>query len=127
MQNLNSEFNSDFKEFAKSRAMRAMRAYVPKACQHFSFTCQRAKDVPFFKLACQRAKRRANFSTIFQKKKMFQLWLTFANFNNIWAILNNLSRETKNLKQKILTFACFSLHIINLASLTYYAHHHKSC
>ena len=89
-----------FNEFAKSRAMRAMRAYVPKAfqhfiftcqranlpktchfsnwranepkaCQHFIFTCQRAKNVPFFKLAGQRTKRHANFSTIFQKKKCF--------------------------------------------------------
>ena len=83
-------------EFAKSRAM---RAYVPKACQHFVFTCQLAKDVPFFKLACQlaksvptfhfyvptcqrakdvpfsklacqRAKRRVNFSTFFQRKNV---------------------------------------------------------
>ena len=92
--------------------MRAMRAYVPKACRHFIFMCQRAKDVPFFKLVCQRAKSvpffklacqlaksRANFSTIFQNKKMFQLWLTYANFKNTWAILEDLSREAKNLKQ----------------------------
>ena len=81
-------------KFAKSRAMCAMHAYVPKACQHFIFMCQRAKDVPFFKLVCQhaksmtfhfyvpnmlktyhfsnwRAKRHANFSTILQKKKYF--------------------------------------------------------
>ena len=31
-----------YNEFAKSRAMRAMLANVPKACQHFTFTCQRA-------------------------------------------------------------------------------------
>ena len=38
---------------------------------------------------------------------MFQLWLTFANFKNAWAMLEHLSRETKNLNQNILTFACF--------------------
>ena len=49
---------------------RGLRANVPKACQVFIFTCQRAKSVPTyhkvyqcFNLACQRAKRRANFST----------------------------------------------------------------
>ena len=31
-----------YNEFAKSRAMRAMLANVPKACLHFTFTCQRA-------------------------------------------------------------------------------------
>ena len=82
-----------------------MRAYEPKACQHFIFTCQRAKDVLFFKLACQKA---CQFFNYFSKEKMFQLWLTFANFKNTWAILENLSREAKNLKQNILTFACFS-------------------
>ena len=135
-----------------------MRAYVPKACQHFIFTCQRAKDIPFFKLAyqraksmptfyfyvptcqhvkhepvfklaCQRAKstptfyfyvptcqRRATFHIgmptcqkacqffkYFSKEKMFQVWLTFASFKNTCAILENLSREAKNLKQNILT------------------------
>ena len=90
--------------------MRAMCAYVPKACQHFIFTCKRAnmpktchfsnwlanvpKDVPIFQL--------------FFKEQMFQLWLKFADFKNAWAILENLSRETKNLKHNILRFACFS-------------------
>ena len=42
------------------------------------------------------------FLTIFQKKTsfiflIFQLCLTFADFMNIWAILENLSGETKNL------------------------------
>ena len=93
------------KEFTKSRAM---RAYVPKASQHFIFTCQRAKNVLFFKLACQRTNRRANFFNYFSKETMFQVWLTFANFKNTWAILENLSRETENLKHNSLTFACFS-------------------
>ena len=38
---------------------------------------------------------------------MFQLWLTFSNFKNTWAILENISHEAKNLKQNNLTFACF--------------------
>ena len=47
------------------------------------------------------AKRHANFSTVFQKKNfffnfwIFQLCLTFANFKNIWAILENLNKEFK--------------------------------
>ena len=55
------------------------RANVPKACQ-------------FFNLACQRAKRRVNFST-----SPAEVILTFANFKNILAILENFSRETKKL------------------------------
>ena len=85
-------------EFAKSRAMRAIRAKVSNACQLLIFTCQRAnvakawqffnlacqraKACQYFNLACQRAKRRAifstwlakrcaNFSTIFQKNYVF--------------------------------------------------------
>ena len=109
--------------------MCTMRAYVPKACQHFIFTCQRhaifqigvpmcqkhanisflrAKDVPFFKLACQTYQKACQFFNYFSKEKVFQLWLAFANFKNTWKIIENLSREAKNLKQNIFTFACFS-------------------
>ena len=103
-------------EFAKSRAMRAMLAsmvYVPtcQTCQkraNFSFlsanvrinvpTCQRAKGVPIIQLGVRTWQRRAivpNGVPIFQLffKRIFQ----FLNFSNIWAILENLSRETKNL------------------------------
>ena len=92
------------------------RAKVLKLCQFFNLTCQRAKYVPIFETGvpmCQKtcqflelvyqcAKRWASFSTVFQKKIffniwIFQLWLSFANFNNFWAILENLSRERKNL------------------------------
>ena len=57
----------------------------------------------------QSAKKCANFSTIFQKKiffnfSVFQLWLTFAKFKNIWAILENLSCGTKNLNFDICLF-----------------------
>ena len=51
---LKRKIHYSFKEFAKSRAM---RAYVPKACQHFIFTCQRAnvrKGVPIFQLFYKR-------------------------------------------------------------------------
>ena len=63
------------------------RANVQNACQHFIFTCQLAnvqKSVPIFQLYF----KRKYFS-------IFQLWLTFANFKNIWAILENLSREQR--------------------------------
>ena len=63
---------------------RNLRAYVPKVCQNFIFTCQRAnkrqfinltchrvKDVPIFKLTCQRAKKRATLWNIFQNKIFF--------------------------------------------------------
>ena len=56
-------------EFAKSRAI---RADMPKACQLFIFTCQRANkhvSVP----TCQ---RRANFSTFF-KSIIFYIPNTF--------------------------------------------------
>ena len=108
-----------FKGFAKSCAMCAMHAsvvYVP-TCQRFNvvkvwrrliFTCQRAnkrtnvqifqlgvptfqKEREFFNFICQKAYQFFNYFWI------FQLCLTFANLKNIWAVLENLSRETKNL------------------------------
>ena len=80
---------------------------VPTCQKHdISFLrAQRAKDIPFFKLTCQKACQFFNYSS---KEKMFQLWSTFANFKNTRAILENLSCKAKNLKQNILTFACFS-------------------
>ena len=68
-------------------------------------TCQRRAIFQIGVPTCQKA---CQFFNYFSKEKMFQLWLTFANFKNTWAILENLSREAKNLKQNILTFACFS-------------------
>ena len=111
-------------EFVKSHAMRTMRISVvyvptwqrgnmPKACHIFIFTCQRTnaqKVWQFFNLACQHAKD----VLIFQKKiffnfSVFKLWLTFANFKNIWAILEYLSRETKNLNFEtcLFLFTCY--------------------
>ena len=72
-------------------------------------TCQRRAIFQIGVPTCQKA---CQFFNYFSIEKMFQLWLTFANFKNTWVILENLSREAKNLKQNILTFSCF-----------YYAHH----
>ena len=77
---------------------------------------QRAKAASIFQLGLPACQRRANYSIwrakkpkgvpvfqlFFKRKyffnfKIFQSWLTFANFKNIWAILENLSHETKNL------------------------------
>ena len=58
---------------------------VPKACQFFNFACQKAYQ--FFNY----------FSEEFFNFWIFQLWSIFAHFENIWAILENLSRETSNL------------------------------
>ena len=96
------------KEFAKSHAMLTM--YAMRASVIYVPTCQRAKSVltsHFYVPTCQ---RHANYSTwranlpIFQLhlqkgvsvfqvffKRIFQLCLTFANFKNVWAILENLS------------------------------------
>ena len=86
-------------------------------------SCQRAKCVPIFQLDKPTCQRRTNFSTwhanvskgapIFQLffKIIFQ-YLNFsvvqllqffscATFNNIWAILENLSREAKTLNLEI--------------------------
>ena len=82
-----------------------LRANVPKACQHFIFTCQRANkraNVPntcqFFILACQPAKDVPIFET-------------------------GVPTCQKEFEFEFLTFACFSLHVLNLVSLTYYAQH----
>ena len=77
-------------------------ADVPKACQHFIFTCQHANkcaSVPTYQ-------RRANFQIGVSacNFKIFQLWLILANFKNIWAILENLSSETTNLNFDICMF-----------------------
>ena len=61
------------------------RVSLPKGCQFFKFACQ--KTFQFFNY----------FSKEFFSFSIFQLCSTFANFKNIWAILENLSRETKNL------------------------------
>ena len=110
---MNIQISSRNERFNRRLLNRLLCVPSVPMCQHFIFTCQRAKDVPFFKLAYQRTKRRANFSTVF-KRKNFLLWLTFTNFKNVQAILENLSRETKNLNFDICLFlltcykSCFS-------------------
>ena len=100
---MNIQISSRNERFNRRLLNRLLCVPSVPMCQHFIFTCQRAKDVPFFKLAYQRTKRRANFSTVF-KRKNFLLWLTFTNFKNVQAILENLSRETKNLNFDICLF-----------------------
>ena len=90
------------------------RANVPKTCQLFNlfanFSTWRAnlpKGVPIFQY------RLPNGVPVFQLffRRIFQflnfsvmLNICIVNFNNIWTILENLSRETKNLN---LTFTRF--------------------
>ena len=96
----------------KSRVIRAnvcqhcLRAHVLSACQLLTCMCQRAskranlpKGCQFFNFACQKA---FQFFHYFSKKCFIWIWIfqlcsTFAKFKNIWSILENLSRETKNL------------------------------
>ena len=104
-------------------------------CVH---ACQHAKSVPtfhFYVPTCQRraifqicvptCQKACQFFNYFSKEKIFQLWLTFANFKNIWVILENSSRETKNLNFDICLFllTCYKSCI---SSLIYHAHH-KPC
>ena len=118
-------------EFAKSHAIRAMcasvvyvrmcqsakrvptsnflRANVPinvltlQRCASYSTWCAKIpKANQFFNFVCQKAYQFFNyFSKEFFKFWVFQLCSTFANFKNIWAILENLSSETKNLNFNI--------------------------
>ena len=103
-------------EFVKLRAIRAMRLVwsmcpcvnLPMCQKRANFSFLRAnvpKNVP----TCQRCTSystwcanvlRANQSFNYFSKEFFNLWIfqlcsTIANFKNIWAILENLSRETK--------------------------------
>ena len=100
-------------EFAKLRTIRGMRAsmvYMPmcKTRASFSFlrvnvphTCHKRGNVrmlcQLFNFACQRVYQFFNyFSKEFFNFWIFRLCSTFSNFKNICAILENLSRETKN-------------------------------
>ena len=148
-------------EFAKSRTMRVMRsnvvyvptypgANVPKAYQHFIFTCQRASvpitlptwqrrasifqtGVPTCQMACQFlnfvCQKACQFFNYFLKEYIFQ-YLNFSIMVNICKFQEYLGNSKKfilqNKELKLLKFACFFLHVINLVSLTYHSHH-KSC
>ena len=61
-------------------------------CQFFNFVCK--KPYQFFKC----------FSKEFSNFWIFQPCLTFAYFINIWVILENLSREARNLFSDICRF-----------------------
>ena len=67
-----------------------LHAKVPKTCHFPNWRDSVPKDVPIF--------------NYFSKEKIFQLWLTFANFKNICAFRENLSRETKNVNFNICLF-----------------------
>ena len=83
------------------------RANVAKLCQLFNLEYQRAKGVPIFQLFSKRTFQFLNFS----------IMSIFATFKNIWAILQNLSRETKNSN---FDFCKISLikNLVNLKPLT---------
>ena len=73
-------------------------ANMPKVCLLFNLPWQSAKGVPIFQLRLQKAYQFFNyFSKEFFNFWIFQLRLTFANFKNIWAVLESLFRETQNL------------------------------
>ena len=76
-----------------------LRANVPKGVPIFQFRLP--KGIPVFQLFF---------------KRIFQLCLTFANFKNIWAILDNLSREIKNLNFVICVISS-TKNLVNLKPL----------
>ena len=103
---------------------------------------QRAKAASIFQLGLPACQRRANYSIwrakkpkgvpvfqlFFKRKyffnfKIFQSWLTFANFKNIWAILENLSHETKNSNFAISKIS-LRKNLVNLNTLTSFSMEH---
>ena len=126
-------------EFAKSRAyVPCMPAWstcprdnVQNACQLLIITCQRANKRANVPKACQ------SFNFVFQKtyqffnyflKEFFNFWIfqscsPFANFKNIWAILENLSRETKNLNFDICKIS-LRKNLVKLKPLTSFSIEH---
>ena len=93
-------------EFANWRSIRVMRdsvIYVPKcqACSNFPFLGANVpmnvlKACQLFEFARQKAQQFFNcFSKEFFNFSIFQLCSIFANSKNIWAILENLARETE--------------------------------
>ena len=128
-------------EFARSSAMCARVVYVPmcqsakrvptshflcanvpinvltsRRCANYSIWCANMpKGNQLFNFACQTTYKFFNyFSKEFFSFWTFQLCSAFANLKNICAILENLSRETKNLNFDI----CKILLRKNLVSLT---------
>ena len=103
------------------------RLYVPTSQKHANFSFLRAnvpKVCQFFNFAWQKAYQFFNYLTKeFFNFWIFQLSLTFANFNNIWATLENLSRETNNLNFDICKIS-LRKNFINLKSLTSFSMEH---
>ena len=114
-------FSQSVWEFAKLCdifAMRASMVYMPKACQLFIFTCQRANKCANVPKVCQ-------FFHFFLKEffnfSFLQLYSIFANFKNILDFLEkqildfllNLSSETSNLNFNICKIS-FKKNLVNL-------------
>ena len=115
-------FSQSLWEFAKLRdtcAMRASLVYMPKACQLFIFTCQRANN------KCANVPKVCQFFHYFLKEffnfSFPQLYSIFANFKNILDFLEkqildfllNLSSETSNLNFNICKIS-FKKNLVNL-------------
>ena len=84
---------------------------VAKACQSFNFICQKAYQ--FFNY----------FSKEFFNFWIFQSCSPFANVKNIWAILENLSHQTKNLNFVICKIS-LRKNLINLKPLMLFSIEH---
>ena len=86
-------------------------------------TCQRRTN-----FSTSPAKRRTNFSTTFQKNFSIFEFFNYAqhlqNFTNIWAILENLSRETKNLNFDICKIS-LRKNLVSLTPLTTFSMEHN--
>ena len=111
---------------------------VPNACQLLIFTCERAikrfnvqKVCQLFNLVFQRAKGMPIFQLCLQKGvPVFQLFFKrifrFLNFSvklNIWTVIENLSRETKNLNFDICEIS-LRKNLVNLKPLTSFSIEH---
>ena len=91
---------------------------VPKVCQLFNLTCQCAKSVPIFQFRLPKG------VPIFQLfSNYFFCCSLFANFNKVWTILENLSRETNNLNFDICKIS-LRKSLANLKPLTTFSMEH---
>ena len=79
-------------------------------------TCQRQT-----KFLTSPAEKRTNFSTIFQMN--FLIMLNICKFQDIWEILENLSRKTKNLNFDICKIS-LRKNLISLTPLTSFSIEH---
>ena len=99
-------------------------ASVPKVYQLSNLVCQYAKGETIFQLCLSKGVPifQLFFKIIFQFW-IFQLCWTFANFKNIWAIIENLSCETKNLNFDICKISSRK-NLVSLTPLTSFSMEH---